>query len=320
MKASGILTATLFGLALLCHQAAPAAAETPALAPEPAPTVTEGLAPTRPLFVPVAVYDVLSTDDQTVHAPGAGLIVQNGESLFVATYTQSIFTQAPDSYQDKTYHAIETLYDGAAERHRVVALVKSASDRPFVGGWNTFQAAAVYGYEVYRGPGTSVVVGGGLAVSDFGIETPSGETWPLLPVPFVRVNQKSRWTELSLDFITGPNLKLTVAPESDLRAVADVRVDQLRDERDLIYDVSLQYRVVSVGFKNDTFSFDPADADDSLEGFYYAAYASIDLVLLSLTGGYAFDSLLQDGHETYETGDGYFVAVQGLIPLGGGSE
>jgi hypothetical protein len=274
-----------------------------------------------PLILPVASYQALVTEGQTVHTPGGGVIVQGERNLFVGIYTNSTFTRAPSVYRGGGYHTVDLLYDGGINRHRYLALAKSASDRPVAGGWNTFQAAGVYGYEVVSRPNTSVVLGGGLAVGDFGLKTPDGDTWPLLPVPFARVLHTSPWLNFSFDFITGPNVNVTVAPDRDIRLVVDARIDQFRDIRDVIFDTSLHYRVLSVGVRNDTFGFDLAGESEPLESFHYALYGTLDLVLLSVTGGYAFDSLLRyDDGAARKTGDGFVLAIQGMIPLGGGEQ
>ncbi len=272
-----------------------------------------------PLIVPVASYQALVTDGQTAHIPGGGMIVQGEESLFVGLYTHTTFSRAPESCKGGGYHTADLLYDGEINRHRYLALAKSASDRPVAGGWNTFQAAGVYGFAVVDRPDTSVVLGGGLAVGDFGLETPDGDTWPLIPVPFARVLHTSPWLDFSFDFITGPNVNVTVAPERDVRLVIDARIDQFRDVRDVIFDTALHYRVFSVGIKNDTFGFDLADETEPLESFHYDVYGTLDLVLITVTGGWAFDSMLRyDDDVVRKTGDGFIFGIQGMIPLDGG--
>lgn len=272
------------------------------------------------LFAPLATYHSLVTDDQTVHSLGGGVLVLAEEDLFVGTYSNTRYADAPAPYQGDRFHAIDLLYDGGEDRRDTILLFKSASDRPIVGGWSTVQGAAVVGYDVLDRRRTSLVLGGGLAVGDFGIDTPAGDTWPLIPVPFVRFAYATPLITCSLDFITGPNATVEVTPTPDLHATVDVRVDQFRDARDVIFDASFGYRFLSVGVKNDTYSFIPYDEDESVETFYYAAYGSIDLEVLTITGGYAFDTVFRsDEISSVKTGDGYFLSVQALLPLGGSS-
>lgn len=223
----------------------------------------------------------------------------------------------------------------ADERHardRYVGFFKNASDRPVVGGARTFQAAAAYGYEVVQLPRFSLVLGGGLAVSDFGIETAGGNPWLLWPVPLIRSAWESRLLNVNLDIITGPNLNLTLAPQSRLRATVDVRFDQLRDERDLMFECALVYRLftpdypmgdpagVAVGIKSDACGFDREAEGVSLELYRYALFGTIDLTLLKPSGGYAFDSRIRYRETISEpAGDGRFVSVSALYPLGGGT-
>ncbi|MFO8042913.1 MAG: hypothetical protein R6U25_06915, partial [Alkalispirochaeta sp.] len=208
-------------------------------------------------WVPVAQYDLLALDEQTVHTPTGGLIALHDEDTFVGLYGRPIFTRDIETDDPDRYHSIELLYDRRRGRHHWVSLFSSQSDESVAGGWSTFQAASVWGYEVLRRPQTSIVIGGGLAVSDFGIELDDGSTWPIIPVPFVRMHHASPVVEASLDFITGPNLNVVLAPERDLRLTADIRIDQFRDIRDLIFETAVHYRFLAAGIKNDTFGFVP---------------------------------------------------------------
>lgn len=267
-------------------------------------------------FVPVAQYDLLALDEHTVHTPTGGLIALHDEDMFVGLYGRPIFTRDIETDDPDRYHSIDLLYDRRRERHHSVTLFSSESDQPVAGAWSTFQAASVWGYEVLRRPQTSIFIGGGLAVSDFGIELDDGSTWPIIPVPFVRIHHASPVVEASLDFITGPNLNVVLAPERDLQLTADVRIDQFRDHRDLIFETAVNYRFVAAGIKNDTFGFVPADTDDPVEVHYLAAFGTLDLSILKISGGYAFAGRRRSGEsDTTSLGDGYFLSIQAFLPL-----
>lgn len=271
-----------------------------------------------PLVAPIATYHSLFTKEQVVHAPGGGVLVASGDDLFVGTYTRTRYDNAPSPYKGDRFHAIDLLYDGGIDRHRWIGLFKSAADRPIAGGWNTFQGAGVWGYDVLNRPQTSLVLGGGIAVSDFGIETSNGTTWPVIPVPLIRFTHSSQWIECSFDFITGPNIHLGIAPDRDVHGAIDVRIDQFRDVGDLIYDAAVGYRAFSVGLKNDTYGFAVDGEDEPFETFYSGVYGAIDVTILTITGGYAFDSYTRYGdNEIDRTGEGFFLKIQALLPLGG---
>ena len=196
--------------------------------------------------------------------------------------------------------------------------------------YDTFEAALVYGFELHEQDNLKVIFGGGLAVGDFGIELSNGDIWPVIPVPVLRVNYESPVVNVAFDFITSPNLQFTVGPERTLRLKGDIRMDQFRDSRDLIYEVALTYRLhskepagddyggVSLGVKNDNYgAFNLGRSrDESLEIHYNALFAEIDLTLLKVTGGYAFNGRELYGEETkHDLGDGYFMSVQITYPL-----
>jgi hypothetical protein len=281
-------------------------------------------------YLPVAVYENLTLDSRRINSYGAGLIRLADDSMLVGTYTHHKLHKAPSFDYPKDYHSIDFLYEKTREDGQLIALFKSESDEPVTGGYDTFQAALVYGFELYDQKDLNVIFGGGLAVSDFGIELSNGDIWPVIPVPVLRVNYESPVVNVAFDFITSPNLQFTVGPERTLRLKGDIRMDQFRDSRDLIYEVALMYRLhsknsergdyggISFGVKNDNYgAFNLGRSrDESLEIHYNALFAEIDLTLLKVTGGYAFNGRELYGEETkHDLGDGYFMSVQITYPL-----
>jgi hypothetical protein len=278
-------------------------------------------------YVPMAGYEIVSLDSQVAQSASLGGAILSPEATLLGLYSYRFFDTDPAPSCPDYYHSIDLLYDALPGRHQVVALFKSESDQPVYGGLDTFQAAAVYGYEILSRPKSSLAVGGGLAVADFGLD------WPLLPVPFVRLNHQSRLLDASFDFITGPNLGLTLLPESHLRLRGDLRMDEFRDLRDLIFEVALEYRFfeegaprdsfagVALGLKNDTLGFAAGESGEEYEMHYYALFGEVDLGLLTLTGGYAFEGRARYGDDQTEgLGEGFFLAVQGLFMFSGGEK
>ncbi|SIQ36124.1 hypothetical protein SAMN05920897_107140 [Alkalispirochaeta americana] len=274
--------------------------------------------PQPPLIIPLFTYRTLSVSDQTLHSPGSGIVFLAEDHLLAGTYSRTTWSTTPGTNRDKDYHTLEFLYDGARRKHRYLTVLQSASDKPIHGGTDTFQAAALYGYEIFATPSTSIVLGGGLGISDFGLKTPNGQSIYALPLPLIRLTHEDPRYHLSLEFITGPTINLTLAPEENLRMTWNLRfdLDQLRDERDLFYEIALHYRFASLGIQNETISFDLAGEKDPLESTFYSAFAEVDLILLKLRAGYAFDTLLRSVGTTEQTGDGLYLSLQGLIPLG----
>ncbi|UCH80973.1 MAG: hypothetical protein JSW20_14750 [Nitrospiraceae bacterium] len=281
-------------------------------------------------YLPVAAFENLTLDSRCINSYGAGLIRLADDSLLVGTYTHHKLHKTPSFDYPKDYHSIDFLYEKTREDGQLIALFKSDSDKPVTGGYDTFEAALVYGFELYEQDNLNVIFGGGLAVGDFGIELSNGDIWPVIPVPIFRVKYESPMVNAKFDFITSPNLQFTVGPEKTLRLKGDFRIDQFRDSRDLIYEVALMYRLhskepaggdyggVSLGVKNDNYgAFNLGRSpDESLELHYNALFAELDLAVLKVTGGYAFNGRELYGEETkHDLGDGYFMSVQITYPL-----
>lgn len=285
----------------------------------------------EPLTVPLMQYDYVSLSEQHIQQGSAGLFVQREWGSFIGLYSWNHFDD-PMLYDfPDTYYSIDTLLDTQFGRHQYLLIFKSDSDNAFPGDWNPIQSGLVYGYELVNSNNWHLVLGGGIAVGEFGLEREDGSTQKVIPVPSVRANYKSDLLQSKFEFLTGPNWSFTVAPNSKFRFTGDFRMDQLRDVRDVIFESNLVYRFfdkdhemgdfagVSLGFKNDNlgaFKLEDKHYSETLETHYYAAFASLDLTILKLTAGRAFGGRMLYRETMKENvGAGWFVSVQGLIPL-----
>ena len=284
-------------------------------------------------YIPLMKYDFLSLDSQNIHSPSAGLVVMSDNVLFVGLYTRHSLEEPLLFDYPEVYHSIDVLFDGQKNRHQYLGIFKSESDQPVYGGLITFQTAVAYGYELVQRQNYSLVLGGGLAVSDFGIELSNGKPWPLIPVPLIRMKYRSKCIESKFEFLTSPNFDLTIGPKSQFRFIGDCRMDQFRDICDLVFECSLAYRFfpvehpmgdfagISVGVKNDNYGafnlggYDTVDLeeDESIEIHYNAVFGMIDLSFLKISGGYAFSGReLYRGVDTRDIGEGYFLSIEGM--------
>jgi hypothetical protein len=282
-------------------------------------------------IVPLVQFENLSLTSQQIQSSSVGLLINSDDLMFTGLYTQHEFDELLQYGFSSRYHSIDMLLDMKNGRHQYLGFFKSDSDQPVSGDINTYQGAAVYGFEMINNPNLSLVLGGGLAVGNFGVETSDGKNWPVIPVPLVRVNHRTDWLDTKFEFLTSPNLSFALAPKSRVRLSGDFRMDESRDSRDLIYVVALEYRPyseqdergdfagVSIGFKNDNygaFNLANEDDDETLEVHYKSLFAAVDVSLLNVTAGYAFD-----GRALYretlkeDLGEGFFVSVQAMYPF-----
>lgn len=286
-------------------------------------------------FIPLLKYDFLSLDSQNIRSPGIGIAVKSDDVLFVGLYTRHSFEGPLLFDYPGVYHSIDVLLDVRKNRHQYLVIFKSESDQPVYGGLKTYQTAIMYGYELVHRRNFYLVFGSGLAVSDFGIELSNGKPWPLLPIPLIRMKYESIWLYASFDFLTTPNLNLTIGPKSQYRFIGEFRTEQFRDMRDLLFECALAYRFfpvdhpmgdfagISVGVKNDNYgafnlsnkykAFNLGSGDESLEIHYCAVFGRIDLSVLKITGSYAFSGReLYREKGTRDIGEGYYFSIEGL--------
>jgi len=284
-------------------------------------------------------YDFWQLSDQNIHIPalGAGVLYGKQDLPFdeverrffgIALYQPMFFNQEPLSGVPKFLHQIDFLMDGRINRHQLLLIFKSAADNPIVGGLSTFQAGAGWGYEVIRQPSLSLIIGGALALGDFGLKLPSGGPLSFLPVPLIRFDVNTRWFISSFDFLTGPNIKFTIAPRERFRFTADMRMDHYRSINDLICDFVFWYRLfdnnhqfgdfaeIGLGFKNQSKEFVLLNMGTSFELQQTSIFAVADISLLKIEAGWIFDSRYMIGGKTVERpGRGFYFSIQGIIPI-----
>ena len=291
-------------------------------------------------------YDFIRLEEQTIHSPAAGAGFLIGEQdlpfteverrfLGLALYQPLILTETLYPGMPNMFHQFDAIFDGRIERHQLLVIFTASSNKPVTGGLNTFQAGMGWGYEVIRQPYMSLILGAALGMSDFGLSLPSGDPWPLLPLPLIRFGIDTQWFASSFDFLTGPNLSFTVAPKEKVRFTGDMRMDYYRSIGDLICEFTLWYRFfdaghklgdfagIGAGFKNDSIDSNlsrDAAAGKQVETFEIrqtSIFAVLDFSLIKMQGGWIFDSAyLLDGKETGGPGKGFFISIQGIIPIG----
>ena len=282
-------------------------------------------------IVPLLQYENLSLTSQGVQSSSAGLLINGTDFQFVGMYTQHVFKEPLQYGFPQRYHTIDMMLDKRQDRNQYVGIFNSESDQPVSGGINTFQAGALYGYEVIYKPKLSLVLGGGIAVGNFGLKTPGGKNVPVIPVPLVRFNYYSDLLVAKFEFITSPNLSFILAPKDRVRLSVDLRTSQLRDSRDAIFVCALAYRPytdqdehgdffgVSIGITNNNygaFTLGHEGEEESIEVHYRSLFAAVDVSVLQVSAGYAFDgrSLYRETQEE-DLGEGYFISIQAMYPF-----
>jgi hypothetical protein len=181
---------------------------------------------------------------------------------------------------------------------------------------------------VIRTQSVSLILGGAVAVGDFGLTLPSGELWPVIPVPLVRFGIDTQWFVSSFDFLTGPNFSFTIAPKEKIHFTGDMRMDYYRSINDLICEYILWYRLfgnehklgdfagIGLGFKNDSVDFFLSESKKTFELQQSSVFAIFDLSILKIEGGWIFASrYLMNGEKTGSPGKGFYVSIQGIIPV-----
>ncbi len=286
-------------------------------------------------FIPIVQYDYFHTDKQSLKNSNFGLVIQNKNLLIVGFTSLFEFEKSLLSDYPQSYIGIDFISEYHTEKSQFLFLYSSYTDHPEKMEVQTLQTAVVYGHKFIDRKDFSLVFGGGLAVSDFGIEYADGKPWVLFPVPFLRISSVSEFVETKFEFISSPNLDMTFFPKNKLRASFDGRIDQFRDERDLLFETKLHYRFfdenhklgdfagVAVGFKNANYggfdltkrAYNSSDDKESIELQYNSIFGELDLSFLKISSGYTFNAreLYYKGKAktTRSVDEGYFISLQG---------
>ncbi len=285
-------------------------------------------------YIPLAQYEHFHTSEQSIKSKSIGLVIERKNFFFVGITTFHKFHDTLLFDFPRSYQTIDILSELQRDNSQILLILKSSTDCPESLELQTFQSAIVYGYKFLDEKQFSLIFGGGIAVSDFGIEYSNGKTWPIIPVPLLKIKTHNQYLKTKFEFISSPNLDITLFPTNHIRATFEGRFDKLRDERDLLFESKLHYRFfsasdklgdiagVAIGFKNSNYgAFNLAEREDencqeneTLEIQYHSVFAELDLSLLKVSAGYNFDS-----RELYETekltsknlDDGWFLSVQG---------
>ncbi len=278
-------------------------------------------------ITPIVEIENLRLTDQSIQSSSASVLISDENLLFMGQYKQHDFGDPMEHDLPTRYYSIDTLLEVKQEKNQYIGIFKSDSDRPISGGSHTIQAGVAYGREIKKKPDMSLVLGGGLAFGELGATDPHDSGNKVIPVPLIRLNYHPDWIQAQFDFLTSPNLNFSLEPKDRFRLSGDLRMDQFRDDRDLLYKFLLEYELpydqptkyrpsrLSLGFKNDTygeFKLGNSREDESLEIHYQALFVAIDISIIRLTAGYAFHgrSLYRESEER-DLGEGSYLSIHG---------
>lgn len=260
-------------------------------------------------ILPVIYGNTLKFEDQSVRGAGGGVIVLSGDLeeqdalkrdnlQFVALYIRHDLKEDTVSDCPTAFNNVEFLIQKKRGRHQYFSLLKSYSDKPVYGGFETFNFAGGYGYEVISKGDHSLWLGGSLVVSDCGLAS------PVLPFPFLHYDFSSRFFDASFDFTTSPMFDIVIAPDQKFHLNGSMIMTDMEalGDKGMKYDVSLEYRFfvenhpmgdfagIRLGFLAEDYEYDLSSGEaETLQIAWKSLYGTLDLSLLEFTAGYTID-------------------------------
>ena len=287
-------------------------------------------------IIPLMKYETLKMKKQQLSTYTGGLVIIQDKSELSSNKNKDSFTAAllygktkmeeeplyeyPDNYTN-----IEFLLQKKKEGHNYFSIFRSNSDKPVSGGLNTYKFLTGYGYEIINTEKHSLYLGGSLAVYDWGIEMSNGESWPLLPLPFIHYEYTSPLLFCAFDFTSSPMLDLTIAPENKLRLNSSILVADAGEWEDcgIKCDINLEYRFFSpdheygdfagirAGVSAEDYTADLSDSDISpIQTGWKSVYAALDLSFLEVIYGYGYGKTYYKEQNEQNIGSGYYLSIQ----------
>ena len=297
------------------------------------------------LFFPIG-YDGLWLEDQTVHSPFGGIGFMFGkhglpfnqvERRFfgMAMYQPFILSDAPLSELPTYYHEIKGMFDGRIGRHQILGIFRTRTDDPVSSGFKAFRIGTGWGYEVIRQPQISLILGAALHFGDLTASSLWDKPLYVMPSPLIRFGIDTKWLSSSIDYYGVPMFSFTVAPQERIRLTGNMQMEKYRSISDLDCAFTLWYRFfapdhkirgreigdiagVGIGFKNTVKYFDlsPETPMDTFDIQQSSIFGILDISLLKFQCGWVFNSnYLVDSEKIISPGRGFFLSVQGSIPI-----
>ncbi|MDC7226046.1 MAG: hypothetical protein PQJ61_04695 [Spirochaetales bacterium] len=276
------------------------------------------------MYIPVAGYDYLNIESVTIHTPGIGLILVDDSFAVSGIYKHGFLSEENQSYPLSGFHSVDLMMEVHKDGHQLITSFISESDQPVYGGWATLQAAVIYNYRLINTDVFKLHVGAGAALGDFGIDLADGSNWPLVPILFLSLEYTASGFKAEFSFISGPDLDIVLFPENNFRIYGQLQINSYKDLRDLLFDLSLCYRLfaenesvedfigISAGINNNVLDFVPGGDDEEYELQYYSLYTKIDLSIIKISGGYNFNGRRLFGNEiSYLEDSGFFLGLEG---------
>jgi hypothetical protein len=271
-------------------------------------------------LIPLLNYEFLSFENQTIHSPGEGMMFTQGNidapaseeqnSLSIMAMAKQFILDESKSGYPNLYHSIIMIAEKRIQRHSILGFAISESDKPFYGGIRTLIAGAGYGYELIRKEHMSLILGLDITIMNTDIKISDDENLPVMIYPRINFDFQTSWLDFSCMFFDKLQFNATLFPQSRLRLINTFVIPMgLRDERDLIIDTMLMYRLFSeesamgdfagigIGFRNNRFGFTLAEKDKSYDMLYHSVYGMIDLSFLQISGGYSFNAIESYGYD-----------------------
>ena len=282
-------------------------------------------------FVTTLGYDFMYFEDLIIHSPAIGVQLFLGDHNVpfnqinrrfsaLALY-QTIIFQGKPVLEDHDvphipgfFHHIDINLDGRFNRHQFLFKFFSDAEGPLVGGYNSFQIGAAWGYEILRLSRWSAILGAAYSY---------GRVW--LISPYLRFGIDTKLLAASLDlYLPYINLSFAIAPKSIVRFTTDIRMDTFRVNHDYVlwvhsFGIGVKVSFIDYALINNKINdFVCACGHTDIATFelsYASVFAVMNLSHIRIEGGFMAGEYHYTKSYAGSPGFGFFISVKGTIPI-----
>lgn len=240
------------------------------------------------------------------------------------SYGQDIFSKGMPGYGESNFHKIGLFGKVVYGKNSFLLKIDSRGANPFQSYKNS-EGLLMYGRKLIDTESTSLVLGGGLAATDTGIQLGGIDIF-IVPLPMLYFTYKNQIFSTEFEWIGLPNAKFVLLPQNQFRIKADASFAGFNLPVDIMFDTALAWYPIKEGELKDYFYISAGvshnvekfriNTENSVKYHYFCAYGEINATAFGVRAGYAFNGeriVTSSGVRTKENyNGGFYLLIQGM--------
>ena len=227
------------------------------------------------------------------------------------SYGQDIFSKGLPGYDQANFHHLGFFEKVVTGKNSFLLKIDGNGADPFE-SYKNFEGLLMYGRKIIDTESTSLMLGGGLAATDTGIQL-GGVDLFLVPLPMLYFNYTGQLFTTEFEWIGLPNARFVLFPEKLFRIKADLSFAGFKLPVDINFDTAFacypikegplkDYFYISAGLSHNIEKF-RINQESSVKYHYFCAYAEVNATAIGARAGYTFGG---------NSRNGFYLLIQGM--------